>query len=367
VIDAGAAARIAAHEGLGGQRARRPYLLYAVGGLGALSIGIGLLSIVASNWDAIPAGVKLGLDLVLLLGLSAAILRADEGKSGWVRETLLLVFYGAVLASIGLVAQVYHLGGAAEDALLFWSVITAPIVLHGQGRLLAAVWLIATQSVIYAEILRALDRTPRQDAPVVFLTAAFLLTLVLGALGESAWLRGRKPAFASVAGVLARVQLMGIATVFPLAWYERSTASAAALGFVALAVVAAGAGALAVRTTGDTPTARVPLVVLAVAAPVMSYLPLLADHDHQGVPAAVSFLLLWSLYGFAAYRLGRYRALNVATALLAIRLLIVYFEVFGSLLDTGIGLLTGGLLTVFLAWVWVKKSPRAPAGGGRPA
>jgi uncharacterized membrane protein len=35
--------------------------------------------------------------------------------------------------------------------------------------------------------------------------------------------------------------------------------------------------------------------------------------------------------------------------------LIVYFEVFGSLLDTGLGLVTGGLLTLLLIWFWARK------------
>jgi hypothetical protein len=61
-----------------------------------------------------------------------------------------------------------------------------------------------------------------------------------------------------------------------------------------------------------------------------------------------------------AYRdahLGRVRSFNTWTALIALRLLIVYFEVFGSMLDTGLGLITGGLLTLALGWAWRKKSP----------
>jgi hypothetical protein len=34
---------------------------------------------------------------------------------------------------------------------------------------------------------------------------------------------------------------------------------------------------------------------------------------------------------------------------------VIYFEVFGSLLDTGVGLVTGGILTLLIAWFWQKK------------
>jgi hypothetical protein len=35
----------------------------------------------------------------------------------------------------------------------------------------------------------------------------------------------------------------------------------------------------------------------------------------------------------------------------------MYFEVFGSMLSTGLGMITGGVLTLLLAWLWKRKSP----------
>lgn len=362
VIDADTALRIAAHE----QRAqKRPYLLYAVSGLGAASIAIGLVSIVASNWETIPAGLKLALDLALLLGLAVAIRRSRLG--GFVAEVLLFVFYGAVLASIGLVSQVYHLGGKTEDALLFWSLITAPIVLFGTTRALAAVWLVAAEAVAAAQVVRVLDRSWHRVEEIIALTTALLLSLGLIGLGRWTAFRAQKPAFASVAAVLGRVQMVAIATLVPLAWYEYSSATAApALAVVCLAGVVAGAIALVLRDEGSAP-ARPWLLALAVVTPLVSYAPLMVTHGgDSGFPAAASFLLMWSLVGVAAYRLGRIRLLDVATALIGVRLLIIYFEVFGSLLDTGVGLLSGGVLTVVLAYLWVKKARRwssAPRSG----
>jgi uncharacterized membrane protein len=379
LIDAGTAARIAAHERIGTERERRPYLLYAVGGLGAFSVGIGLLSIVASNWEAIPAGVKLVLDFALLIGLAAGLLRVQAPPEGpasgtgarrWLTDVLVFVFYGAVLASIGLVAQIYHLGGDVVDALLFWSIITAPIVLHGHGRLLALVWFVTIESVALALTARALDRSWHREEGVIVLTICSLLSLVLAALGQWGWFRERRPSFADVAASLGIVQLALLATIMPLAWYERDhSPGAASLGAICLIGVLAFSVGLAVRNPARSGPGGKPLLALAVVAPLLSYAPLLAEHDKSGLTAAVSYLVLWSLIGFTAYRLGHYRVLNLATALLGLRLLVIYFEVFGSLLDTGIGLLSGGLLTILLAWAWVKKSrqwsppPASPRGG----
>ena len=61
---------------------------------------------------------------------------------------------------------------------------------------------------------------------------------------------------------------------------------------------------------------------------------------------------------------------NLLTALIALRVLGIYFEVFGSLLSTGVGLITGGLLTLLIGWLWRRKTGDlavrlgpAPAGG----
>jgi hypothetical protein len=35
---------------------------------------------------------------------------------------------------------------------------------------------------------------------------------------------------------------------------------------------------------------------------------------------------------------------------------VIYFEVFGSLLSTGVGLVTGGALTLLMAWLWRHKT-----------
>lgn len=43
-----------------------PLALWAVVGLAALAIGLGLISVVTANWDALPGQVRLGMHLALL-------------------------------------------------------------------------------------------------------------------------------------------------------------------------------------------------------------------------------------------------------------------------------------------------------------
>ncbi|HEY5960718.1 MAG TPA: DUF2157 domain-containing protein, partial [Polyangiaceae bacterium] len=105
----------------------RPMLLYAVAGLGGLAIAIGIVSIVAANWDAIPGRVKIGIDLAALLTFGIAFAHGSNKWPSWLRETALLVLYGLTLGSIALVGQVYQLGGSTRDALSVWSLLSAPL------------------------------------------------------------------------------------------------------------------------------------------------------------------------------------------------------------------------------------------------
>jgi len=52
----------------------RPLALWAVFGIGALAIGLGLVSVVAANWQDIPAQLRLAVHLALIAGMLAALL-----------------------------------------------------------------------------------------------------------------------------------------------------------------------------------------------------------------------------------------------------------------------------------------------------
>jgi uncharacterized membrane protein len=69
----------------------------------------------------------------------------------------------------------------------------------------------------------------------------------------------------------------------------------------------------------------------------------------------VAFIGVFAVVALAAHERGRPRLLHLATAAVGLRLLAIYFEVFGSLLDTGLGLVLGGLLTLLVTWVWARK------------
>lgn len=96
---------------------------------GALLVSLGLILLIASNWDGIPRLAKLAAGVALLVGAhgAGAWLRGSEDR--WPRIGEALHFAGALLflGNIALVGQIYHLGSRTPDAWLLWWIGIAPL------------------------------------------------------------------------------------------------------------------------------------------------------------------------------------------------------------------------------------------------
>jgi uncharacterized membrane protein len=326
----------------------RPMLLYAVAGLGGLAIAVGIVSIVAANWDDIPGRVKIGIDLSLLGAGGVAIAHSSARWPTWLREAALLALYGLTLASIALVGQVYQLGGSARVALSVWSLLTAPLMLLGTTGFASVVWLLGLQTTI-AVWMSWLSERPL-TAEGWALTGTSLVPWLLLAVGDSAWLRRFRPNYASTFVAVAWAELVLCASIGVNAFYDNAQTepwNSLWLGF------AIGAGVLALFWYRHQAEPNVQLSTgLLGACLVATYLPARLSPGDWDLVAALLFMGLWLLVALAAHHTRRYWLMNLATAVIGGRILIVYFEVFGSLLDTGLGLVGGGVVTLLLVWSW---------------
>ena len=147
---------------------------------------------------------------------------------------------------------------------------------------------------------------------------------------------------------------MLLASLGTFSFYERPDVDDFAGVSVALLASVMLVGWLWTRQEGPGAWPQRALLVLCVA---LAYLPPMFGPTGEGWPfaAALAFVGLWILVAYVAHAAGSVRVLNMATAVVGVRILIVYFEVFGSLLGTGVGLITGGLLTIALVWFWMRK------------
>ena len=71
---------------------------------------------------------------------------------------------------------------------------------------------------------------------------------------------------------------------------------------------------------------------------------------------ALSNLAYLCVLAWAAIKIRNTYLFNVFTAFICLRILVIYFEVFGSMMQTGLGLIVGGVLTLLISWWWFKRS-----------
>lgn len=119
-------------------------LFIVFGILGAILIGLGLLLIIAHNWDELPRSAKAGFAfLPLLVGqiLCAFTLNKKQESIAW-RESATAFLFFCVGANISLISQIYHLPGNWSTFLLSWMLLCLPTVYIMQSSIVSILYLI---------------------------------------------------------------------------------------------------------------------------------------------------------------------------------------------------------------------------------
>jgi hypothetical protein len=97
-----------------------------------------------------------------------------------------------------------------------------------------------------------------------------------------------------------------------------------------------------------------PAGVAAVLATVIALaIPHMGDWPSR-LAGALVYAAMWSVIGWAAFRAGWTALFGIAVAALAVRLFIIYFEIFASLAMTGAGLIGAGALLIALVLLWKR-------------
>ncbi|MEM8826737.1 MAG: DUF2157 domain-containing protein [Pseudomonadota bacterium] len=346
LIDAATAARIAAHE----DARSRPVVLWAVIALGCLALALGIVSLVASQWFAIPDGVKLGGHMLLTIGTAATVWRTRTHEALWWAEGALFLLATLVLTGLALHAQIYQLTGD------IWRLLMAALLLAGPALAIAG----QTRLTAYALIGLAMWATISWASAVDGGGSGHLLVQGLAiavpwlALALAAFVRDRS-AFASGLTEAAAVVILVSASLIHIAWADPVTGADAADMAVRFAV-ALPAAALAIRaqrTHGPLPRQfALPLIAIPFLAAALA---VALPHGNGPLPRFVGALIyaaMWGGVGWVAAQRGWRTLFGIAIGALALRLFIIYFELFGTLATTGFGLVMAGALLIGIALAW---------------
>jgi len=364
LIDDNLAARIVAWEAAH----RRPVFLWAVAGMGALALSLGIMAIVGANWESIPAWLKLAVDLGLNAACAVAVFVFWRRGWPWRRELAALLLFGLVLSGIALIGQVYQLQSEPWRALVLWLALGTPfLALTAYSRLTGTIWLIAavtTWFVADAPLLEyhgSLWSIGRELLQSYVAACAMIVIAILRSLWDPARGQGEFMSRLAWAGLIATCTL---AVAFD--WISPRDGETPVEPILLAAAVSVPA-AVALWLGGARNERTILLALLASSLLTWSLGLLVAPM--RGLSGdllrALLFIFYWTGIGAVAATAGRRGLFGLAFAMIGVRLLILYFEAIGGLTATGLGLIGGGVLCLLLAaagWRMARVVPRRARG-----
>jgi uncharacterized membrane protein len=129
IIDAGTAERIQQYfHNKENSAGNRQTLVFGI--LGALLVGLGIILLIAHNWDSLAKPIRVAIAFApLLLGqvLAALTFTRSFQKSAW-REGAGIFLFLAIGSCISLVSQIYQIEGDLGSFLLTWMLLALPVV-----------------------------------------------------------------------------------------------------------------------------------------------------------------------------------------------------------------------------------------------
>jgi len=351
------------------------------GWLGGGAVVLGIMLLIASNWDGIPDLVKIGGFLILMGGTHAV--GFGIARSGLPYERTAASFHfiggGLFLAGIGLIAQIFHLSGRPPNGVLLWLVSLIPLVILLRSSSLCLMAVFAFQLWIHLEAVQ--DGSPLRMADSYALHLLLELGIGVALVGFSASLKAWD---GGVAGVLRGCGvLMLFYAIYMLGFYRyysghhgwhqdgegRAAMAWAALGLGAIGMLAGGR-----KMAPESPWLRLRLWILLgatllVGAAVAGVeIGAIAQGDrveraefgwwHRYTVAGWSLTVLawalWFIIGLWCIAWGakadRKGFVNLGVLAVGAGIITRFFDLVGSLAETGTLFLVGGIVLLGTAF-----------------
>jgi uncharacterized membrane protein len=124
------------------QEPNRSIALVVCGVLGAALIGLGIILLVAHNWDAMTRpqrALTAYLPLLAGIGLTGWSIWNRPRSAAWCEASSVFLM-ASVGASIALVSQTYHIMSDMAGFLLIWMLLTGPLAYLARARVVAALY-----------------------------------------------------------------------------------------------------------------------------------------------------------------------------------------------------------------------------------
>ena len=356
---------------------RRQSLVVGLSILGAILIGLSVITFFAANWNEISRGVKLG-SLFVGMALSYGSGYYLWNRAGYGAYAVALVLLGCIIygAGVHLIGQIYHIDVDNPNLSMFWFLGVAPLAYVTRSRPVMVLAIVVFLAAVGFRLVPWLEEVSGSSTALltsqevsrssaVILSAALYLSLAafLYAIGRA---KGLFKGWESIGGLFQAFGLLvGFGALYLLTFHDLffrdGNANRVAFGYWALAygasVIAlalmAGLAWLRVRR-GDRSTMELVEVALFAALLAAVHVAARVDVEWQPLyPIVFNGLFALSALGLMAsgYLQEHEGRINLSLALIALYVITRYFEYSRSLFDSslmffgaGVILLAGGFL-----------------------
>ncbi len=339
---------------------QRSWVLFGVSGIGVIALITGVISIVAANWDDISVATRLN-GYLLIQGLLGLWLFSQRNRPGILREILLTLFALFFLPGIGLIGQTFHLESDGYSAGFFWLALTLPVVLFAQSKLVSHCWFLGLAITMIAWMLAAEKfRGAGANLEVQSYYTRMMIGYGVGFLCVAVGFVRREFLNSSFRTNALSWGLMGVVgfggsfspTINPLLWEEGGYLSLSIWPF--LSTLVAIASLFLFAKPADRQSWKLSMAGLLLLTWFSISVPLPMGKGLEQISSMFMFLLVWTLAAAASAFANRQRLFNFCTFVIAARFVVAYFEVFGTLAATGIGLIISGCVILGAVWAWAK-------------
>jgi len=341
-------------------RESKAWIGFGIAGVGITALITGLISIVAANWESLSDGTKIVGYFVAQSLLGALLVWGMKKRFFW-REVFINLFGLFFWAGIALVGQVYNIDAPAWNSLSLWLVLALPAALTANSRLLPSLWCATALADVF---FWSFEGASSDDDMIRRSSIAASLPMLMTALFF--WSKGRNLLQEEFRAALLRFGLLGILAVStPMAdtlWasgvghymYEAGITRHLSIPWAAAALAAIAA----LTARESVKQLRIATATLIVAAMAYLTLPLMIPALGKLLEAqrmflgALGFIVVWSIAAASAALADRKRLYDLATFVIACRFIVAYFQVFGSLTTTGVGLVISGAVILAIGAFW---------------
>ena len=354
IIDAATATKIRAFE----NTPKRPLMLWAIIGIGALTILLGIISLVAANWDVISAEARLTIHLIAFIAMAAFYYwrsRSVKGEDDYYFNDAQLVILGALgLSFPPHLGQAYQLDGPIWPIMLAWLVAFSPLMLlRGRGWPVALGWMAALFTFIISFMGERSDITSDHYNWGLGFHDALLIALPIAAGYAASWwnTRSSRDWFWPRIEQLALVWQLVVVSSLVLAAADFGTANDDVHYLTLPLAVILILLPLPLLKMADRKEA---IGAVAVAAACGAALLLASFGLHGTIPAALLFIALWVAIAFASLIPGWRALFQIAVAVVALRVIILSFDLSDDLFSSGLGLVLSGFIMLGVAWLAIR-------------